>query len=404
MQQDVHTPRRLVSKRRLLWTGVVLVVIALIVWWRWPAAIPVEVTRVARGPLQVTLDEDARIHIRRHTTVAAPISGRVLENTFRVGDSVSRGDLIVTMVSAPLDPRVNAQDVARARAADALVAEARAQVNAAQLALDEAHRARVRANALIAQGAIAPRDHEVAVTLESTRQQELQAAQYRLRAAASDATAARAALLDAHPGAAGSHTPVPVRAPISGRIFHMYEEHDRAVVAGTPLLDLGDMSDIEIVADVLSTEVNAIHPGDLMLVRTNDTAVAARARVTTVEPAAFTKLSPLGVEEQRVNVRAVPTERFVAVGDGYQAAVSIVLWEHAQVLKMPISALVPSDTGWDVYRLAGNTVQRRPVTLGHRGAQEVEILAGVTEGDRVVLYPSDRITNGVRVCTTASCR
>jgi len=380
------------------------VITALIVWWRWPSAIPVDVARVTRGPLQVTLDEDARVHIPQHTTIAAPISGRVLENTFRVGDSVTRGTIIATMSAAPLDPRVNAQEFAHLRSANALVAEVRAQVAAAQLALDEAHRARARADALIAQGAIAQRDHELAITLEATRQQELAAAQHRLDAAASDAAGARAALLDARPGASTGATPVPVRTPMTGRILRIYEEHDRAVVAGTPLIDVGDLSAIEVIADVLSTDANTIRPGTMMLVRMNDTAATVRARVTAIEPAAFTKLSPLGVEEQRVNVRAVPIERFPTVGDGYQVDVSIIRWEGANVLAMPVSALVASDSGWSVYRLHGNKVQRRSVVLGHRGTHTVEILRGLSEGDRVVLYPSDRITNGVRVCADSACR
>lgn len=403
-QQTPVRPRRHLLRKILFWVGPVLVVAAFLVWWRWPTPIPVDVARVTRGDLQVTLDEDARIHIRRHTTVAAPISGRVLASSLRAGDSVSRGGVVATMIAASIDPRMNAEYSARVRAAEALVAAARAQVAAAQLAVDDAHRARLRADALIAQGAISPRDHEQTMTLESTRQQELKAARDRVSAAESDAAGARAALLDAHPGATTHATPVSVYAPMTGRILRIYEEHDRTVVAGTPLLDIGDLSDIEIIADVLSTDASAIRPGDIMIIHLNDTAMAVRGRITAIEPAAFTKLSPLGVEEQRVNVRAVPIDRFPPVGDEYQVDVAIVLWEGKQVVQMPTSALVSDGTSWSVYRLQGNTVRRRSVTIGHRGAQSVEILKGLAQGDRVVLYPSDRISDGVRVCTGTPCR
>lgn len=391
-------PHRLphVSRRWII-VGVVLAAVAIGAYLLLrPRPLMVDTVLVQRGDLRTTIDEDGVMRVWPHATVAAPVAGRLLEESVRAGDSVRRGGVVATMVAAPLDARTRDELMARTASADALVSEAQANVAAADLALGEAARARRRTDQLAAAGAVAPRDQEEAVTLESTRRRALDAARERLRAARSNAAEARAALSDATPGTPGAASRVPVRSPLDGRVLRVYEEHDRVVPAGTPILDVGNLRDIEVLVDVLSTDAVQIRPGAPMLLRVGETPIPARARVSRVEPAAFRKLSPLGVEEQRVYVHGVLLDPPVGLGDDYRVSVSIVLWEGPNVVRVPSSALAPAGAGWRVYQLTGGRIRARAVQAGHRGARDVEIVGGVQPGDTLVAYPSDRVADGIR--------
>lgn len=392
--QPAHRPR---ISRRWVVIGAVLATVGLGAFLMLrPRPISVDTVTVQRGDVRTTIDEDGVMRVWPHATVAAPVSGRLLEESVRAGDSVRRGSVIATMVAAPLDARTREELTARTASADALVSEAQANVAAADLALGEAARARRRTDQLAAAGAVAPRDQEEAVTLEATRRRALDAARERLRAARSNAAEARAALADATPGASGAASRVPVRSPLDGRVLRVYEEHDRVVPAGTPILDVGNLRDIEVLVDVLSTDAVQVRPGTPMLLRVGETPLATRARVARVEPAAFRKLSPLGVEEQRVYVHGALLDPPIGLGDDYRVSVSIVLWEGRNVVRVPSSALAPEGAGWRAYQLSGGRIHARPVRVGHRGARDVEILGGVQPGDTLVAYPSDRVRDGIR--------
>ncbi len=168
------------------------------------------------------------------------------------------------------------------------------------------------------------------------------------------------------------------------------------VVAGTPLVEIGDPTSLEVVSDVLSSDAMAIVPGMRMLVRVPGRDVLS-AQVTRVEPAAFTKLSPLGVEEQRVNVIGCFLQDAVGLGDGFEVDVSIVLWESDSVLTAPATALVPVDSGWGVYVMERGRARLRTIEVGRRGVREVEVRSGLGIGDLVIRHPDERVVEGARV-------
>jgi HlyD family secretion protein len=221
----------------------------------------------------------------------------------------------------------------------------------------------------------------------------LQAAQSRAAAAAHQVEQARAALLAAGPGST-----LALRSPVCGRILAVPERSERVVVAGTPLVEVGDCSQLEIIVDILTTDAAAVRLGALMLVEPwSDGRPALEARVRRVEPAAFTKISALGVEEQRVNVIADFVTRPDGLGDGFRLEARIVVWEGADVLKVPSSALFRAGEQWAVFVVVDGRARLRTVDMGHRNPSEAEITDGLAAGDVVVRHPSDRVADGVRV-------
>jgi HlyD family secretion protein len=360
--------------------------------------IDVETATVEHGPLRVTVDEDGVTRIRRHVEISAPVSGRMAESRVVAGDSVAGGAVVARLYPAALDPRTREQARASLEAARALRSEAEARVQQASVLLRDARHARTRAEALAPSGAVSTRELEQAVAEERVRERELEAATARERAAAQEERRVRALLAEGEPSQPGSQAPIAIRTPIGGRVLRVLEEHDRVVPAGTSLLEIGDPADLEVVADVLTRDVGDIRPGAPMLVRVAP-GRELQARVKSVEPAAFTKVSPLGVEEQRVNVVGEFLDAPLGLGDRFEVDVSVVLWESDTALKVPGGALFPVDSGWGVFTVTHGRARLRRVSTGHRGARESEVLSGVGVGDTVIVHPDNRIRNGVRVAS-----
>lgn len=389
------------SRKRIWWVAAAAVTLAVVLWALRPEALPVQTEVVSRGPLQVTIEEDGLTRVVRHVEVAAPVSGRLAESRLQAGDTVTRGSVVGVLHPAPLDPRARAEAQAALASAQALRSAAGALVQQAIVALDEARRARSRAERLAAAGALAQRELESAIAEERIRERDLEAARAREASAAQDERRARSALVASDPSGRGAGAAITLRSPIAGRVLRMYEEHDRVVPAGTPLVEIGDPRSLEIVSDVLSRDATAIAPGMPMMVRVPGRE-PLRAQVARVEPSAFTKVSPLGVEEQRVNVIGAFLQETFGLGDRFEVDVSIVLWEADSVLKVPSTALVPRDSAWAVYVVEAGEARLRAVTVARRGAREVQIEFGLSEGDRVVLHPDERVVDGVRVEVTAA--
>lgn len=384
-----------IERKHLVRIGVAAAVVLLIALMMRPERIPVEVTVADEGPLLVTIDEDGLTRVRRHAEITAPVTGRVAEAPVRAGDSVRAGTVVARLTPAPLDTRARAEAQAAVQAAAALRAEAETRVEQARIAVEEARRARSRAERLAGSGGIATRELELAQDAERLRDRDLSAATSRLRAAEQDERRARSVLVGSDPATSGG-APVLLRSPMTGRVLRLLEEHDRVVPAGTTLLEVGDPASMEVVVDVLSREVGAVRPGARMLVMVPGNE-EVEARVERVEPAAFTRLSPLGVEEQRVNVIGRFVQPPIGMGDGFEVDVRIVLSEQERVLAVPATALVPVDTGWGVFAVQGGRARLRPVQLGDRGARMVGIRAGIGAGDTVIVHPGDRVRDGVRV-------
>ncbi len=387
------------SRKRIWWVAAAAVMLVVLLWALRPEPLPVEAAVVSRGPLQVTIEEDGLTRVVRHVEVAAPVSGRLAESRLRAGDTVTRGAVVGVLQPAPLDPRARAEAQAALASAQSLRRAADALVQQAIVALDEARRARTRAERLAAAGALAQRDMESAIAEERIRERDLEAARARESSAAQDERRARSALVASDPAGRGAAAAITLRSPIAGRVLRLYEEHDRVVPAGTPLVEIGDPRSLEIVSDVLSRDATAIVPGMPVIVRVPGRE-PLRAQVARVEPSAFTKVSPLGVEEQRVNVIGAFLQETFGLGDRFEVDVSIVLWEADSVLKVPSTVLVPLDSTRAVYVVEQWEARLRPVTVGRRGAREAQVESGLSAGDRVILHPDERVVDGVRVVVT----
>ena len=350
--------------------------------------VPVETARAARRPLQVTVDEEGETRVRDRYVVAAPVAGRVARITLREGDSVRAGTVLARMSPAPLDPRTRREAAARFDAAEDAQRAAAAGVAQSRAAHEQAHRAWVRAQRLATDNSIAPAEREQAELEEALRARELESAEFRSQAAVHDTEVARAAL------AAGQE--LVIRSPGRGRVLRVPEPSERVVTAGTPLLEIGDPSRLETVADLLSTDAVAVAPGAPLLIE-GWGGKTLRGRVRLVEPSAFTKVSALGVEEQRVNVIGDLVDSPGSLGDRYRVEIRIIIWQGDSVLTVPASALFRHGEGWRVFVIERGRAWQRDVVVGHRTAFDAEILRGVATGDVVIPHPSDRLAEGVRV-------
>lgn len=382
--------------RRSLTVLAVLAAVALLVVLFRPQPVPVELAVAVRTPLRVTVDEEGETRIEPRYMVGAPVTGRLEAITLREGDPVRRGGAVARLHPRPLDPRTREQAEAGLRAAQASEAETRAGVGEAQAALADAERNLARVEAIEAAGVLAREQLDRARTDVEVRREVLRAARHRAEAAAFQVESARAALMAAGAADTGDAAALDVLSPVTGTVLRVLERSERVVEAGTPLLELGDPTDIEVVVDVLSTDAIAIRPGAEMLLEPGG-GTLLHGRVRLVEPAGFTKVSPLGVEEQRVNVIGDFVEPEVALGDRYRVETRIVLWEGEDVLQVPTGSLFRHGDGWAVFAVEGGRARLRPVAVGHRNPSAAQVLDGLEEGDGVVLYPSDRLENGVRV-------
>jgi HlyD family secretion protein len=372
-------------------------------WLSRPQPLPVDLAVVTRGLMLVTVDQEGRTRVRNRYVVSAPVAGRLMRIALEPGDRVDAGRTEVARLLPAADPlldaRTRATTTARVKSAEAVVAEARARLGQARTAFQYADDERARIARLHAGGAVSSSVLEAAETDARSRQQAVAAGDAAVSAAEHELEAAQAALTTA-PAGGRDGSVVAVRAPVSGVVLRRLRESESVVAAGEPLLEIGNLAALEIVADYLSTDAVGIQPGMPALIERWGGDEPLRARVRLIEPSGFVKVSALGVEEQRVNVvldledagGAAP-----ALGDGFRVEVRVVRWE-GDVVKAPVSALFRQGDGWAVFAVgADGIVRRRLVTIGHRGGIEAEVLSGVAEGDRVVIHPSDRVADGVLV-------
>ena len=379
---------KITIKRGLLGVGGAVLVYAAVALLR-PSALVVETAPVTRRPLQLTVDEEGETRVRDRYVVAAPVVGRVARIALREGDEVRNGGVVARVFPVPLDPRARAEARAQLDAAEDAQRAAATAVMQARLAQDQAYRARQRAERMALENAIATADREQAELEQATRARDLESAEFRAQAAAHDVEMARAALV-------GGTGPVEIRSPVAGRVLRVYEPSERVVSAGAPLVEIGDPSRLEIVADLLSTDAVRVPAGARVLIVGwgGDT---LRGRVRLVEPSAFTKVSALGVDEQRVNVIADFVDSPGSLADRYRVELRVVIWQSDSVLAVPASALFRQGDGWAVFVTHGGTARLRTVLVGHRTAFDAEVLRGLEIGDVVIRHPSDRVTEGVRV-------
>jgi HlyD family secretion protein len=379
-------------RRLLLGLGGAAAAALLVLLFR-PAPVTVDVATVGRGPLAVTVDEQGQTRVLLRATIVAPAAGRLARIQLDEGDPVTAGMVLGRLAPLPLDPRTREQAVAHVREAEAARREASAREAEARAALAQARRNLARARQLVAGGGAPVAEREQAETAERSAGDEVAAARFRAQAAAAEVSSARATLVETmSPG----HV-VEVRAPVAGRVLRVPDKSERVVAAGAPLLEIGDPAAIEAVVDVLSTDAVRIRAGAPMLLDDGSGLAPLAARVHRIEPSGFTKVSPLGVEEQRVNVIGRFLEPPRRLGDRYRVEARIVLWQSPDVLKVPVGALFRAGGGWCVYVVRGHRAELRPVRVDHWGAAEAEVLAGLAPGDRIVVHPGDDVKDGVRL-------
>jgi len=380
------------TRRQFLWVILSLAVASLLVIAMRPAPLPVETARAARGPLRITLDEEGEVRAHDRYVVAAPVAGRLSRIALREGDEVRMGEVVARVLPPPLAEREREELTARVAAALASQRAAEERLQRARTDLAQAQRERARLDKLARQGHVSTQSAEQARTRETALKNDAAAADFQMESARAETRAARAALRVTAAGA-----PVEVRSPVAGQVLRVSEQSERVVAAGAPLLTIGDSSRYEIVLDLLTTEAVKVRPGMTMRLENWGGDQALQARVRLVEPSAFTKVSALGVEEQRVNVIADFVDPPGPLGDGYRVEGRVVVSERADVLKVPASSLFRHGAGWSVFVVDRGRSVLRAVEVGQRNAQEAEIVAGLDAGAVVIRHPSNALDDGGRV-------
>ena len=391
---------RLLKNRRVL--GSAAIIIGLLAIALWPTTIEVDVATIAPGPLVVTVDEEGVTRVRERFIVSAPVSGRVLRIELDPGDRVKHGQVVARVraeASPLLDARARAEAEAVVESAKAALGRARAEEERAKATLDQARRDLARLQPLAADRVIAKQELEARESDVHVAQETVNAAAFAVRAATSDLRRAEARLTPSTVEAPGRV--VTVTAPVDGVVLKRLRESETFVPAGEPLLEMGDERQLEIVADLLSTDAVRIPPGARAIIEQWGGEQPLAACVRRVEPSGFMKVSALGVEEQRVNVvldfvNASPTAR-MPLGDGYRVEVRVVVWEAPNVLRVPTSALFRQGDHWAVYVVDQGHARRTLLELGHQTGQYAEVRSGLTEGTRLILHPGDTLADGARV-------
>jgi HlyD family secretion protein len=374
------------------WLPLVLgiAVLALIVIGLRPKPAQVETARAAYGPLRATVSEEGKTRIKQRYVVAAPVTGQLRRLPFKPGAEITAHATVVATIdplpASPLDARNRALAAARRESARTMLEKSR---TAHELAKSELR----RIEQMFAAKTVSPQDLESAQMRETTAAREVASAEGAL-------AQSEAELAEFVPAGKTSASTVEVRSPVSGRVLRVFQESERAVTSGTPLVEIGDPADLEVVVEMLSRDGAAIPPGAPALLEQWGGPVPLEGRVRLIEPAAFTKISALGVEEQRVNVVVditTPLEQRRSLGDNFRVEARVIVWEDARALKVPSSGLFRRGDDWAAFVLHDGAAKLVPVKTGRSSGAETQVLDGLKEGDEVILYPGDRITDGQRV-------
>ena len=378
-----------------------VVVTTLLAWGFWPQPVMVEAVAAMRAPLAVSIEEEGRTRVIDRYIVSAPVDGVACRVQLEVGDLVKQGQVllgITPLESQILDPRSRAQAKARVSAAESTLRAAREEAQAATATQEYAATELERKRPLMEKGLVAREAFNRAKTEAKTSAAAKRSADFNVDVASYDLEAARTTLQ--YSAATASGTPaerVPVRSPIDGRILKVQHECEGAVRTGDPLLEVGDPTALEIEVDVLSADAVKIKPGMKVLFDRWGGEQPLQGRVRNIEPVGFTKISALGVEEQRVLVISDFTshgEQWQRLGDGYRVEAHFILWQEDDVLQVPDSSLFRYKQGWAVFVIDGNRASRREIKVGQRNGLNAQILAGVATGEMVINHPSDAVEDG----------
>jgi HlyD family secretion protein len=378
-----------------------LLLAALVAWALRPRPIVVETAEVARGVFEQAVSDDGRTRVRERYLVSAPLAGRVERIALEPGDPVKHGQTVAVLTpTAPplIDARTTTELRQRVGAAEAQLARARAETQKAMAQLDQARADLARQAKLAREGFVSETAREQAELALRVSERGLDAARFAEEAARHELGQAQAALKRYSSGEPGAKWEIP--SPVTGSVLKVVQKSEGAVGLGAPLLELADARSLEAVVDVLSQDAVAIRPGMPARLELGQGVAPLAARVRLVEPAAFTKVSALGVEEQRVNVIldfAEPLDKVQTIGDAFRVEASIVVFQEENALKVPVGALFREGDQWMLFAADGDRARKRVVKVPRRNSLEALVEDGLTPGERVIVYPSDALQDGSRI-------
>ena len=385
-----------------------------VIVFAWPRPIPVDLATVTKGPMEVTVDDEGKTRVRHVYTVSAPIAGKVLRISrpdgakgisVHVGDEVTAGETVVAVMQPAIpgfiDVRSREELQAAVAAADAAIALAQAEVRRIEAALGFSRDELLRAETLSRSAAIAAKTLDKAKLDVAVNEAALASAKAQVAVRRSERASVAARLIDPAniTGPGGPSCCVQIRAPVTGRVLKIIQDSEAVVPAGASLLEIGDPLDLEVIADLLSTDAVQVKPGSAVRID-GWGGSPIKGRVTRVDPAGFLKVSALGIEEQRVRTTidfVEPSEAWSRLGHDYRVIVHVTVWSTQEALTVPVGSLFRRGNDWAVYAVRGGRAYSTPVQIGHRNAQVAEVVSGLMAGDRVVLHPSDRVRDGAAV-------
>lgn len=382
-------------------------IVALIVWALLPQPVPVDMAVIKRGPLEVTVEDEGITRIREVYTVSAPIGGKMLRSLREVGDEVVANKTLVAAIQPTeptfLDIRSQRVNQAAVHAAQAAVDLAEANIKQARSQLEFARNDLTRAEKLAASKTISDRALEKAKLDVDSAEAAVASAVATLEVRKRELESAKARLIqpgDVNRDASSANCCIQVYSPVDGQVLRIITKSEQVVQAGAPMLDIGDPHDLEIVVDFLSRDAVRIKPGAPARIESwgGDTILAAKVR--RIEPTGFTKVSALGIEEQRVNVVldfTGPPSEWQQLGHSFRVIARVVIWHNDDVLQVPLGALFREGDNWAVFVVVDGRAERRLIAIGERNLHAARVIEGLKAGDRVVMHPSDRVVDGGRV-------
>lgn len=397
--------------KRIIGAAALAAIAGGLAWFAWPRPVLVDLASVAKGPIEVAADDDGKTRVRHVYTVSAPIAGKVLRishplgeqgPSLHVGDEVVANQTVIALMQPTLpgfiDVRSRDQLQAEVLAADAAIQQQEAEVRRIEAALDFARTEFQRAQTLLRTQSTSAQAFDKAKFEVATSEAALASAKAQVDMRRAVRTSLAARLMDPA-NAAPSAEPtccVRVLAPASGRVLRIIQDSEATVLSGTPLIDIGNPLDLEIVADLLSTDAVQIKVGAPVRID-GWGGQPINGKVVRVDPAGFLKVSALGIEEQRVRVTidfADPPDTWSSLGHDYRVVVHVTTWSTPDALVVPVSALFRKGDQWAVFADENGRAKTVPVSIGHRNNRMAELLSGLAAGNRVVLHPSDRVADG----------
>jgi HlyD family secretion protein len=369
-----------------------------------PQPVAVEIGTVKRGPLTVTVLEEGKTRIRHRYLITPPVAGYLNRVPLRQGDKIEAGKTVLATIQPQpasfLDPRARAEAEARVKAAEATKMQRETQIERATAALDLASKELVRARDLKKSGAIAVKDWDTAENQVTVLTRELHTAQFGLQVADFELVQAKAALTQVQTPATDNSDPLKIVSPITGYVLNVYEESARMLAAGTQIMEVGDLNDMECEIELLSSDAVGVHPGAEASIEEWGGDAPLRGKVTVVEPGGYLKVSSLGVEEQRVKVRidfVDPLPPGVTLGDRFRVEARIVTWKDDNILQVPTGALFRRGGDWMTFVYEGGKARQVKVEIAHNNGVAAEVRSGLKEGQEVLVHPPDAVLEGSSV-------